>query len=276
MPLRFGISPLVFAASLLSALACVCPVPGARAADPYPYEMDAGTETALLLGAAACYGAGWWLDRNFEPLDLERIEEKDADHVSYFDRFATRRWSPGANHASDLLVTGQFVAPLGLMLDDAGRRKPGRLTAMYAETVALNTGLTYLLKNAFDRSRPLVYNDDPAIPAALRTSQTARKSFPSGHTANAFAAMVFTASVFETTHPDSPHKEWVWAGCLTSAAITGGLRVEAGRHFPSDVLLGAAVGAISGWLIPHLHEIDASDDGRTAPAKVSIAWRIGF
>ena len=46
------------------------------------------------------------------------------------------------------------------------------------------------------------------------------------------------------------------------AALAGGLgltrfvaaeRIRAGKHFPTDVLTGAAVGAAVGSLLPHLH-----------------------
>jgi membrane-associated phospholipid phosphatase len=31
------------------------------------------------------------------------------------------------------------------------------------------------------------------------------------------------------------------------------LRIEAGMHFPSDVLMGAGVGTLSGILVPYFH-----------------------
>lgn len=268
-------------AILLLALACLSTapltVPQRARADGFPYETKGGVEAGLLLGAAASFGAGWYLDRHFEPHDLLEISSKRRSAILVIDRCAAKQWSLGANRASDWLVGLQIAAPASLTLDGGGSRQPDRVAMMYGETMLLTSGLTYLMKNAFDRTRPFVYNDDPAIPAALKQERTARKSFPSGHTANAFASMVYLATVFEKTNPDSKHHDLVWAGCLTSAAITGALRIAAGRHFPSDVLIGAAVGSLVGWVVPRVHEVDdLTDPAATGKAAVSVSWRVGF
>ncbi len=45
----------------------------------------------------------------------------------------------------------------------------------------------------------------------------------------------------------------LWAASLSAAALTGYARVKAGQHYPSDVLVGAAVGGAVGILVPALH-----------------------
>ena len=50
------------------------------------------------------------------------------------------------------------------------------------------------------------------------------------------------------------NKWLVWTGAAIIPATVGVLRVEAGNHFLSDVLLGYAMGAASGILIPELHK----------------------
>lgn len=248
-----------------------------RADDPFPYDTDSGTEAGLIFASCAAFGLGWWLDRDFRPLIPEEADALDPETLNPLDRPAARMWSPGADRASDFLVTGQVIAPLGLNFGDQGSRQPGKITVMYLETMALESGLAYLLKNAFNRSRPLVYNDDPAVSMELKTSRNARKSFPSGHTANAFASMVFLAGVYDELNPESSGSGAVWAACLGSAAATGVLRVVSGRHFTSDVLAGAVLGTITGLLVPRLHEIDApgTDAGGSSPG-VAISFRLGF
>jgi membrane-associated phospholipid phosphatase len=99
----------------------------------------------------------------------------------------------------------------------------------------------------------------------------ARRSFPSGHAAQSFAAMVFFASVYEQLHPDN--SGWVWAGCVGSAATIGWLRHEAGYHFTTDILAGVAIGAAAGWLVPRLHEV-GGDQETGVPEGVRFA--VGF
>lgn len=247
------------------------------AADPFPYELDAGTDTALVLGTGAVYGLTWWLDRDDRPFTEAETRRLDRADIPAFDRFASRRWSTPLARTSDVLYTGQLILPLTLAAGDEGSRRPWPLVTMHLETVALTKGVTHLLKNAFDRTRPFVYNEDEAVPLELKTSRMARKSFPSGHTSHAFATMVFLGTVFGKLHPDSPHKGLVWGLGLGSATATGLLRIASGRHYPSDVLAGAALGSLVGWAVPQLHEIDeAGADPAKSKPLVSIAWRFGF
>lgn len=248
----------------------------ASAQDDFPYELKNGTEIGLALTAAAAFGWGRWLDRDFRPLIPEEIDALQGDTVNFLDRPATDRWAPGADRGSDYLVTGQLIAPLSLPFTENGSDQPARLSVMYLETMALNSGLTYLLKNTFNRARPFVYNRDSSIPDELKISRTARKSFPSGHTANAFASMVFLATVYEQVNPQSSLKSTVWAGCLASATLTGVLRVSSGRHFVTDVLAGAVLGSLVGYVVPKLHEMDDASKAGAQGAGLSLSYGFRF
>jgi undecaprenyl-diphosphatase len=70
-------------------------------------------------------------------------------------------------------------------------------------------------------------------------------SFPSGHTCAAFAFGVALCAVL-------PQK-WAKAAALIAAALMGFSRLYVGVHFPSDVIVGALVGALCGlvgtWIV---------------------------
>ncbi len=248
----------------------------ARAGDDFPYTNDAGRESGLLLLSAVTFGFGWHLNRDFRPLIPEEIDALDPAQLNGLDRGATRFWSPGADRASDHLVHTQMILPLGLGLAGNGSSQPGKVLPMYLETMAVTSGVTYLLKTVFGRTRPFVYNRNPAIAADLKMSATARRSFPSGHAANAFASMVFFAGVYEKLNPGVSDTGLVWAGCLTSAAVTGVLRIKAGRHFTSDVLAGAALGALVGYLVPHWHEVDAEPQRGQPGKQFGVSYGFSF
>ena len=250
---------------------------GARAQKRDRYESAGGTEAAIITGGALAYGLGWWFDRSHEALTPEDVAVLAPDDLNALDRTALGRWSPGASRASDWLVAACAAAPLGLVMDGGHAGQRGEIGLMYVETALLTTGVTYLVKNAVGRVRPYAYGDNPAVPDAIRFSRTTTRSFPSGHTANAFAAMVFFAAVSTRLHPDSGHQALVWGGCLTAAATTGYLRFRAGRHFPTDIVVGAAVGAAVGWGVPRAHEFAGeAPAGSPTPRGGKVAFGLGF
>ena len=139
---------------------------------------------------------------------------------------------------------------------------------MYGEALLFQSGLTFMLKSLVTRTRPFVYNDDPTIRPERKQIIYARRSFPSAHASTAFTSAVFLGSVYSRLNPNSSAQPWIWAGGLAGASITGISRILAGQHFPTDVLAGAAIGALTGWVVPALHRQDV--DGEPSQARVAI------
>jgi len=207
-------------------------VAGPACAVPPSYELEGGTEASLGAAGVGLYSLGYLIDRGFQPLTVEEIAALEAADLNALDRSATDNWSPGAARHSDYLMVASAIAPVTLMLNQAGRDQADVIGVMYLETALLNTGLTYLLKNAFGRTRPYVYNDSPDIPLELKLSRKSRRSFPSGHTSTAFASLVFLATVQTRLHPDSPANGWVLGG-MPGCGRGNGISALPGRHaFP--------------------------------------------
>ncbi len=251
-------------------------VAATAAADEPVYDLDASTELAVGATGVGLFGVGYLANRGFEPLTPDDIASLDPSEINRWDRTAVDNWSPETARVSDYLMIASAIAPVSLMLSEPGRNQANIIGVMYLETIMINQGLTYLLKNTFGRSRPFVYNDDPDIPRSLKMSRTARRSFPSGHTSSAFSALVFLASVHSRLHPDSGANGWVWGGCLAAAATTGYLRYASGWHFPTDILTGATVGAFAGWIVPHLHEWESSSGDPMQKSRPMSQTMIGF
>ncbi len=247
------------------------------AGDGDPFERRTATEAGLFAGAAACFGGGLWLEGGRDAPAQADLAVLDPAGLPAYDREAARCWSPGSAALSDVLAYGSMAAPLTMLLDDRGRDQAGTLALMHAETLLLQGGIVALIKSAVGRTRPYAYNPDPRIPADLRTSRTTLRSFPSGHTASAFASLVFLATVHGELHPDSRARGWVWGGCAATATATAWLRVRSGRHFPSDVAAGALIGAAVGWLVPRLHDAGGTGPGPSGSAALPlVAWGWAF
>ena len=242
------------ACGMVVAALALCALP-ARAAEPQlalDLPIDLGvTGFGFLLGGSAtlfeeelshapCAGL---CDRSEIALGLDRS-------VVGNHSVAARSWSDG-------LITGLTVAPLLLVAVDhgwqSGDARDALLTdaVLLAETASVNLALNTVVKHAVGRKRPLTY--DASWSDADRSSADASLSFYSGHSATAFAMATATSRIFMIRHPDS---DWVlplWLGSEALAATTAVLRVEAGKHFWSDVAVGALVGSAVGYLVPELH-----------------------
>ena len=236
-------------------LACATLCTTSQSQERFPYELDPWLDGGLTAGGVALIAGAVAVYQGQEPPTPQEIAALDPADINGFDRSATEQWSTTAADISDVLVWTMMAAPVGLAIATPGARQSWTVAAMYGEALLLNNGLVQLLKGVTNRTRPYAYNDDPDIPDELRLEGGARRSFPSSHTANTFAAAVFFSSVYAKLHPTSSARTWVWAGSLTLAATTGYLRYQAGKHYPTDILGGAIIGSLVGWGVPKLHEV---------------------
>lgn len=138
---------------------------------------------------------------------------------------------------------------------------------LYAESASLTLGFTDMVKLAVRRPRPGAYIEAKGDPNYQNASTDSALSFFSGH-ASMTATIGATATYLAFTR--SPHTARPWLTLAVATAATAFVsieRVQAGKHFPTDVLAGAVAGAGIGVLVPHLH--------RTEEVKQRRVW-VGF
>jgi membrane-associated phospholipid phosphatase len=217
-------------------------------------------ETAVVVGALATAGLAHLIPVGDTPAR--------AHEWLSIDEAVKRNFSSSAARTSDVLLGATVLAPLGLQLHGGFDRAGGERALVYGETLAANLALNGVTKALVGRPRPYTYNGDPAAQAQIaRDPADARRSFYSGHASTAFAAAVSGAYLFSQSSDDAAARTAVWAGSLMLAGATSNLRVRAGRHFYSDVLVGAAVGSGVGLLVPALHY-----GGRQPHALLPAEW----
>jgi len=237
-----------------SFLCCVMSGEYASCGEPPPFRLDPAGEAFVLAAAGGLNLLGGYCSQR--PVSPVLLNGDESD-VPGFERFACRLYSRTADDMSDRTPAAAGAVPVLVSIlsirssGDSWKRILITECILYMESSALVLGLTRTAKEAFRRRRPYVYN--PAVPAAKRSSADASRSMWSGHAARAFNAAVFAGYTFQEYRPESPLVGYVWGFGLTCAAATAVLRVRAGRHFPSDVAAGAAVGSFLGWFVPRLH-----------------------
>ena len=146
----------------------------------------------------------------------------DERLFSFFHSWAAHRGLATIFGALTNLGNGAFVlaAALGIWAWERLRRRPGRAGAAVFWTYLVSGLLAQILKHLVRRPRP--WGPDPS-------------SFPSGHTASAFALAEVLARRF-------PRAAWVFRFIAAAVGIS---RIVLGQHYPLDVLAGAALGILT-------------------------------
>jgi len=112
-------------------------------------------------------------------------------------------------------------------------RKAGALALCAMVLGLLVTNLT--IKPLVERARPWL-----VLPLTPLVTEKDPNSFPSGHTCAAFAAGLSWARALP----------WNWGriAAVVLAVCMGLSRLYVGVHFPTDVLVGAVIGALCAWI----------------------------
>lgn len=218
-----------------------------------PYHLDWKKEPVYLgLGVAGFTAGSIISSKSKSLLTVEEIFALDRSSINAFDRGATFNLSGSARNGSDIGLFGSYILPSVFLINKGCRKEFGKIALLYTETFILTLGLTNLTKRLAKRSRPFVYNELASM--TDKQTKNARHSFFSGHTSVAAANSFFAAKVFSDYFPNSKWKPVVWSFAVIVPAATGYLRMKAGKHFPTDVITGFAIGGLIGVLIPELHK----------------------
>ncbi|MFW5738893.1 MAG: phosphatase PAP2 family protein [Myxococcota bacterium] len=135
---------------------------------------------------------------------------------------------------------GNAVVLAVLMLPPMAKWDRTRLRQHFWPMV-LSMAATGILVNAakpvIGRLRPATWAASEGIAVHVPFGIPEDKAFPSGHAQTAFAAAVYLSLLYPKGAPVF----------LLLAILVGISRIALGVHYPSDVVVGAAVGAAGSW-----------------------------
>lgn len=217
-----------------------------------PYEISWAKDGTWVSVGLGLNGLGFKLIQDKEDMSAQELASISKDDVPGIDRWSAGYYSEKADKISYYPFYGSFAVPFVMMATKDFSPHAGQITVLFVETMATTGALFTITAGSINRSRPLVYNED--LPDNERSEAGARRSFFSGHTAASAAATFFAAKVYNDFYPDSHARPYVWAVAALVPAYVGYLRLESGKHFLTDNLVGYGIGALSGILIPELHK----------------------
>ncbi|MBK7807471.1 MAG: phosphatase PAP2 family protein [Saprospiraceae bacterium] len=181
-------------------------------------------KTLLIPTALTVYG--------FASLSNESIRQVDFDVRNQIN-------SKKMYKIDDYLIYLPMAADIGLTFGGyKSKHNYKEKAALYFMSTTLNAVLVYPVKALTSRARP---------------DESDLRSFPSGHTSNAFVGAEYFWQEYKT------RSKWLAASGYVVAATTGYFRLQNNKHWFSDVLTGAGIGMLSTkvcyWLFPMVKKI---------------------
>ncbi|MFZ4548352.1 MAG: phosphatase PAP2 family protein [Bacteroidales bacterium] len=163
--------------------------------------------------------------KSFQDLDIALLKVIYENRITFFD--------PAFIIFTDTAGYFAFGFPLlALLISIFNKNKVLRHNAFkIVIPVAISAIVANILKYSYDLPRP--YEIYPFIE---KLSVGGSPSFPSGHTADAFAFAVGLSLIYP--------KWYIFIPSLLWATLIGYSRMVLGVHFPSDVLAGAIIGTV--------------------------------
>lgn len=188
-------------------------------------------DTYLLLGGITFLGIAALAD---QPID----DRARSNQTGFFSESADALHLLGHPLATFSLAGG--IWGYGLLVKNEALIKKGHLAL---ESVLVSQVATLALKYTLGRQRPDGDNNPGTFsPFSFATD---KDSFPSGHTAGAFALASVLASA-----SDQVYSRY---GYYALAGLVGASRIYRGDHWASDVVAGALVGELAARLTRRLH-----------------------
>jgi len=107
--------------------------------------------------------------------------------------------------------------------------------------MAYSVTANFVVKMLIGRKRPYIDQGPHEFEAFAFSKNKDQRSFYSGHTASAFTMMTILAKQY-----DNP---WIKIPAYSFAACVGMQRIESRDHWTSDVIIGAALGYLTGDIL---------------------------
>ena len=168
--------------------------------------------------------------------------------VGLIDNAARTSYNGRTAHISDGMALGTAFAA-GMVTFALPKNQQTQYIQLAVQNVWITANITQTVKMLALRNRPYTQ-----VPGFVSSKTDDHFSFFSGHSAITATAAT-TAILMALNQPNIP--TWGKAAAYTAGGLalaTAGLRIAAGKHYPSDVVTGILVGVAVAVINTKLHE----------------------
>ena len=236
------------------------------------FEMKPDADLIIMPISVVGVAMGHTLTNTADSPSLSEFSSNSIFDIPFFDKLNTEYRDTYAD-ISDILLGVQLMSPLAYSFSDTYESQIETIGKMYYQTMSINYGLNATTKAIISRSRPLSYDENTSEDMLL--DPDTKFSFYSGHSSTAFASAVFS-SIMLSEMPQTTLRDIGIGLNLANATAIATLRVLAGKHFLSDVVVGALIGSGIAYLITEVHRVDSPANNPQEFTPARIGFSVGF
>jgi membrane-associated phospholipid phosphatase len=193
------------------------------------------------------------------------LDNKSIEQINAIDRSIAGRWDIEAKNTGKLFKNiAIYLIPFSLFLFAGSLKRRVGLFFIFTQGYILAETLTGLTKGLVDRYRPFAYMTNSGLESLSAKAKEKfledifeydiLNSFFSGDASILAYGFVFFAISYSWIYKKATYKTAVWMATFLAVFLGCYFRVLSGKHFPSDVIVGAIVGTLVALGILLLHK----------------------
>ena len=240
-------------ACIVFAMLFFCPASYGATEDHYDISLAKDVPMVLLSAFSSVYG-----NYRLSQMEVDRDGMRDKSELLPWDRPIAGRYNEFSDKLSKwtgvLSISPIVLESVSYYRGESSGRDFAGFSLMFAEALALQNGLNLIVRSVGLWPRPYIYaTSGKGLEKSLDAGGEAYGSFFSGHASAAFTVAVFSSEWFSSMHPNSPYRTLFSACAYSLASFVGVLRIAAGKHYPTDVALGALAGTGISYAVLGMH-----------------------
>lgn len=179
-----------------------------------------------------------------------------------WDQQYTGHQNANMETASDILP----LANLYLLTHSIGRGHVAADLMLYLEVISWNSAINMSVRNLKLWRRPSSHGSHPE-----ELSSESFGSFYSGHASNSFAFATAYTHLQYSREPHNPMNIWWSSLAYGIASLTSTARWYSGKHYPTDIVVGAIAGVGVSWFIMEMRS--TSVHLVPTPQGAQLSWQ---